>query len=345
MTPSSPPSRRSAVASALLLGLALSVAPPAFAQDGTAEQDSRLVHTRELVTHFMTPQHLDARQAADLAMKIYGRNFYVVEHGGFQSNGVSNLHVLGRSILIHDTEERAQAIGQALHALDIQAQDEVDAQPSLGALRILGWTPRHIDLQSAWNAISHRRAEVVARDDRGAGVTLQNLTLMDGLGRIVIQDTPDRVASILAVLEAVDVPDPQLLLTCLILAGTDDATRADPELPADLAQDLSRLVPFDHFERVAFGAVRTSGRAESIELQLNESFRLRLEPDAYDDAEGIMTARVRAMGDRAGFDARTTLAADEFTVIGAAGEQPLFTVVRLHRLGPDAVPSETSGAR
>ncbi len=333
-----------ALAGGLLLGLpatAHEVSAPASPQ---AAQPDRLplVPSSELVTYFVNPRWVGTAEAFEIARNLYGRDYYVVERGGYASRPVSNLQWLGDSIIVYDVEARAHAISDALGALD---EEMGRAEPPSVALETLSWGPRHVSLDGAWTAISNLRREIDARDERGGRLEVPNLTLVRERGLILIQETPERLATVRGLLERIDVPEPQLLVTCLILEGTNDPAAGAQALPAELTANLSQLVPFTHFQQVGFGVVRSSARAAEITLQLDQNLKLVLRPEAFDAQTGQMTASVKYGSHLQGFETRTTIAADEYTVLGAAGGRPVFTVIRLHPLELGGEPRAADGVR
>ena len=81
------------------------------------------------------------------------------------------------------------------------------------------------------------------------------------------------------------------------------------------------------------GIVRSSSRAKSIELSIDDSYRLELLPEAYDVETRSLTARCQFAGrDDFGFETRTTLQGSEYTVLGAMGRDPIFAVLQITQL-------------
>ncbi|MCB9898915.1 MAG: hypothetical protein H6825_13000 [Planctomycetes bacterium] len=295
----------------------------------SAPNQPPLLSSSQLVTYFFTPRFVRLDEVYDVGRRLYGRSYFVIERGGYASKPVDNLQVLGDSLLIYDTEQAAQTIGEALHALDRQSQPAEGDVPA--KLKTVAWSPKSISLRSAWAAVSSRVAESVHSDTDGSFRTT-NLALVQELSSIVICDTPQRVDDLVETLDALDRPEPQLLLTFRVLVGRDEGAPADPRVPAELVADLATLVPYAHFEQAAFGVARCSARSDEIQLRLDEDYTFELRPSAYDETTGRMTVDFKFEGSGQGMRTRTTLAADEDTVLGAAGAEPVFAVVRVQRL-------------
>lgn len=321
---------------AVALMCAALLAVPTAAQDADTERsqvDEQIVHAADLVTVFVRPQFAQAIDLFEVARQLYGRRFFVHERGGRRSADVSNMQYLGGAIVVYDTGANAQVIGEALHALDQQMRPVVKAPDA--ATKVVAWTPRHISLESAWGAILPRRMETMGPDGRSA-----NMTVLHDLSTILLEDTPERVSELLATLEAIDRPEPQLLVSCWILEGTHEAVTGKPGAPAEIVRDLQALLPYEGFALRSFGLMRTSARAESTHFVLDDKFELTLRPTAFDEQAGQLTTEVRFSGGEQAFDTRTTLDLADDTVLGAAGSTPIFVVLRFSRLGkPEASPA------
>jgi len=307
-------------------------AAAAGAPAAAARKEQRTVLQGSMLrTFYFTPINADADQLCDTARRLYGRELWVAERGGLDGPPVTNLLRMGDTIIIYDTEEHARAIGEALHAIDGQL-----ARPQRNdAVTVAEWKPRHIALESARQALGSFMRQTSVRDETGRYTDVQNISVLQDRGQLILRDTPDQVQQMLALLARLDVPETQALLTCMVVRGRRDMGGSDPGIPAELAQHLGQLVPFQEFELVTIGVLRTSTLARDVTLRMDDEYRLSLESDAYDAEAQTITARCAFQdGGNQSLETHTSLRAGEYTVLGAAGREPLFAVLKIELLAP-----------
>ncbi len=305
-------------------------APPADAV--TDEHVYPQASTSELRTEFFRPVNVNLNEIKNLAEEFHGRQIWVTERGGRAAPPVENIQRLGDSLLIYDVDERVREILAWLVDTDSRyaAHDEQDAPTSLA---VIEWSPRHVSLQSAWTALEPFRRMVMTLGAEGVRSQVPNLSLINDRGLLVIRDEVSQLDAMKQLLERIDVPEPQLFLTCLVIVGDRSASASSPGLPADLVSDLAKLVPYEHFRIESLGMVRTSAFSKSIELRTDNKDSLELRPDAWDEQTSTLSAQCRFNAHTGfNFETRTALSTGEYTVLGASGTQPLFAVLRIESL-------------
>jgi hypothetical protein len=166
---------------------------------------------------------------------------------------------------------------------------------------------------------------------------VDNVTRVEAPDRLVLRDTPDNVKAMLDLIERIDVPAPQLMVHCWLLHGVDRESGGD--LPRELTDSLKKLVPFAGFERQSLAVLRTSivaGQEQELSGEFERGderlrFQLKLIPAGYDPRTQLLTLS------RASFQASTgqefataaVVKMGEYVVLGAAGSDPIFVVLRV----------------
>ncbi|HVQ26388.1 MAG TPA: hypothetical protein VMV01_14480, partial [Planctomycetota bacterium] len=132
-------------------------------------------------------------------------------------------------------------------------------------------------------------------------------------------------------------PAPQLMLHCWLLRGADQGDGTD--LPSDLTDNLRRLVPYRGFEKVSMAMLRVSivgGQEQRLRGRFqrdgaDQRFELTLVPAGYDAHSQTLTLRQCEFESTTGQELSTAAVVhlDEYVVLGAAGSDPLFVVLRV----------------
>lgn len=292
-----------------------------------------VIDSADLQTTFVTPRAADSQEVFQLARELYGRWLHLSERGA-RGQPVFNLQRLGGSLLIYDLPDQAAFIKQRLLELDAQAALASADQRSEPVIQTVEWSPRHVSVDTAWRAIAGMQRTVVTNDAAGMHAQSPNITRAEGANMIVLRENAERMATLKALLDRVDQPEEQLLITCMVIAATDGEAEG-PALPSTLTDDLSALVPFETFSMLSMGVMRSSVRSERIELNMDNAWQLRMEPEAFDSAQGRLTAKVAFQGAGQSFETRTTIGLGEYTVLGATGREPIFAVIQARSLpGP-----------
>lgn len=296
-----------------------------------------LLSLSDLSIQHYTPVHVEGSQLYELAEGMVGRNFYLKERGGWRGDPVSNLTVVGETLLLYDTEEYLKRMQQTLIAIDLPSVESttVDEDPVI----TFHYAPRHLsrsDLRSILPGMS------------------RNAFMANERNFLVVRDKASVVAELKTLLEEVDVPADQVLVTAYLVRGwtLGDET---PSLPTELTEHLSRLVPGLPLEFAGFAMlrstvmpVRSSGSAgvyqgPPLKLKLtgsgpSEDYLLSFRPSAYDRETGTLTVEDCQLNQQVEtgldgvFSTNTVFRGDEYTVLGATGAKPIFVVVRLTRV-------------
>jgi hypothetical protein len=284
--------------------------------------------------HF-TPQHSDPRELERLVSRMVGRHFYVVERGGMRSEPIANLSLLGREIVLYDTQEYVARLKTTLEKLD--ALGELRERPSR-ELVTRQYRPRHVSLQTATEAVRSLTRE---HPDRS-----MNLSSVVERRTLVLHDTEVHVTKMEEVLLEIDRPEEQVLVTSYLLRGTSGeagsgGARRGPEAPSELLAGLEALLPGMQFESLGIAMLRTAVVANRpVELSLaghdGTDFEIRFIPQAYDTDTGNLTVESctvnRRHDNRRVLSTNTVFRGDEYTVLGATGADPVFVVVHVRSI-------------
>ena len=178
-------------------------------------------------------------------------------------------------------------------------------------------------------------------------------------GLIVLRGRSEQVDRMLELLARVDVPEKQVLVTCM-LVGSGIAPDAPP-LPSDFVANLAKLLPQQQFGQLGMALLQTSvgsDRTVSLEIETGRrlangmvapggTYQLTFQPVAYDAKTSSLTVescRLIQVQKLAGespevtgreiFTTNTTFRGGEYTVLAATGADPfLLLAVRVTPIG------------
>ena len=268
-------------------------------------------------------------------MKMYRRDLYVKNQDGSVTGPVRNCDDVGSAYLVYDTQESVTAVKAAV----ARAIAAVVPRPEPPQLRVATYTPRNVDVNRLADALEPLRRQVfisgppnVVRPD-----VRQNLSFQSNPALISICDTPDQVDRMLALLAQVDQPAPQFLVQGLVL-GTSMKSIDGVEPPAELVEDLKRLLPYEGYTVLATVLVQASmepGEEQELSgmLSSGEAFQIALLPAAVDLAGGrVSMKRMRFETPGQSFETSAVIALNDYAVIGGAGANPRLVVLRLKNL-------------
>jgi hypothetical protein len=311
----------------LIAPLFAAVALILFTIPCAAQEPLLLLSANELTSTFFTPGNVDVRDLFKLAQNVHGRRIRIEEKGAL-GEPVLNIQSLGDSLLIYEDAAGAKRILSWCRQMDEAMQSNL---PAPEASIVTEWRPGNISLMTAYQALEtfERR---VRHFDRGQLVSEhQNISILKEQGSMVLRDTQPNVDAMLSLLDRIDRPEQQLMITALVITGQRGGQRQDQsDIPAELARHLSKLVPYSSFTTQSLGMVRTSSQAETIEIELDDANKLRIRPEAFDLTASTLTALCRFDSDGGlKFETRTTVTAGEYTVLGASGTAPMFCVLRI----------------
>jgi len=338
----------------LLLAAAIALAPVARGQhpepgDRAAgrsvqtRRDPGVVELDELELRHYTPEVAGADFGAlfEALSVLHGRMIGVRAPDG-TTERVMNLVSFAGSVVIYDTPDNAERIVATLRELQ-QAYAEraarAGAAPREAAAVVRRYTPRHVSLDTFLQALAPMRRELVLAGDERVSI-VENVHVVSEANQIVVRETEANHGAIAKLLAEIDVPAPQVLLSCSVITAKGQA--ATRPAPGALSRHLAELVPFEHFELEQTSVLRTSvvARREvriflGADDTLVEGFELSFEPAAYDPETGTLAlercALLRVTGGSRGlvFETSTSIRRGEYTVLGSAGAEPKFLVLRM----------------
>lgn len=320
---------------------ALALCPLTLAQDAQDAQQAPVLSVDDLRLEHFRPSHISSRDLYVAASELFGREIPVIERGGHRGHRVRNIQSLGDALVLLDEPARVDNLLERLQALDAAAaRPRDDSPPTPSALQTSQWSPNHIGLRDAMAALApfQQQIDVTSTTPFVGARQVQmvpNVSMSAELNTIVMRDTPTNVRAMTELLDSLDKPSPQFLVSALVIEGrTSDKLPHETAAPAELVQHLSQLLPFEHFVTLSTGLVQTSANADLIVLEMpaagDAGSQLELRPLAYDSGAGSLTAQAEFQV-RDGRSFRTTAAipTGEYTVLGASGARPVFLVLRL----------------
>lgn len=298
-----------------------------------------------LTIAYFTPEHGDAHELVGAASQLFGQQTTVRDSLTRQLSTVSRFYSLGGAIVIRDRVTEIEPIVEFLRNLDRSLAGSGSAGARAPELVELSYSPRYITPESALSALAsfqRRLPSLSASSGQGTTSGALNITLVPDQSMLVVRDTAEQIQAMQRVLETVDISRPQLTLLCYLLRGTSEPG-AGAVAPAELTGNLSELVPFEHFELVKMGLLRTAvTTSREISLQMNTdeaTYLLSMSPTAYHPEQQELTLSnckfaIQSRSEAgASFQTSTSIRAGEYTVLGAVGAAPIFVVLAIQPLG------------
>lgn len=306
-----------------LLSLLPLLAPQAQEPGPDANRTLPVLSVDELVLRYFVPEHASASRLSDTLWQLVGREFYVLERGGYASEKVDDLFELGGQIGVYDTEEYVNRVLALAGELD---RESASRAQTAGSYVTRTYTPRFVTLDLLDRALQPFVRQILVGDEWAP-----NVTSVRDRGLLVLRDEQACLDEMLALLASLDVPERQVRLTCWLVSGVTNAGN-DPSLPKELVQDLGKLMPGMGFQARGFAMLNTTASVErprSVQLESDSSFQFL--PSAYDGETGTLTVASCALqsGGRELFSTSAVFRGGEFTVVGAVGADPVFLVVRV----------------
>lgn len=322
----------------LLLSCLLIAFPASLpSQESEGEDQPPRVSVAELVVGQYEPKNVSIEALEDLVEDMAGRYYYVAERGGYQSEPVSNIDYLGDNLIVYDTQDNVARVLDLCATLDRAPS----AQPPEG-LTTFEYRPSYITLDGAYSALSSFQRNVRSDED---DAFVPNLAPMQERGLLVVRDTGANVAEMRGLLQRIDVPREQILITCYLLSTAEPGAEASGlTLPPDLVSHLRQLLPTFQLAPIGFSMVRSSVAPDAqmrIEIWTTnraQVYHLELAPSAFDSASGSLTVDRCvldvAMGGNTNarvevFSTSAIFRGGEYTVLGATGVKPVFLVVHV----------------
>jgi hypothetical protein len=338
----------------LLPVLALAVAAASAAGKGSSSEPRRTESSLTVTTY--TPRAFVIDELTQAASSLFGDHVVIDTSDAAGNSGfytIQHFVQLGDLLLIRDTAHEAARIVATLQSLEdaelarrkaAKAQDDSTEAGFLLELTTAEVRPRYVSLDTLSTALESYQRRVQRGPD-----TLVNLKPVPEAGFLLVTDTAERLKEIAALVERIDKPLPQMLVTAMLI----EAGGSYP-LPKEVAASLAELVPDTEFGAASIGVLRcaaSSGRQSQIKMDLGggDGWSLAFFPEAYDPQTGELSLgeckfelrRTMAHPQPQSIQSFTTslsLRAGEHVVLGAVGIDPTFVVVRFEPIAAAPAP-------
>ncbi len=286
-----------------------------------------------------SPKYFTVHDFYGLAEDLYGRQI-MVEDGWHQN---MRLLMNNNKIVLYEEKIEMPRLLQRLRGLDNSQKPEEDGGVTMMTVE---YKPRHVSARGLLKGVQAFQTGISAGPNvqRTAGPRqmASNITLAEESGVIVVRDYPDAVEEILAALKRLDQPAPQVMLTCYVVQGSEEAQGRQADL--ELQKQLKQMLPFNSYELKALGLMRgtaLAGTKLTIDMEGNgeaySGFNLRMMVGAYDETSGALNLEecrfsmtTHERGNRELFSTATTIFKGEYAVLGVTGADPIFLVVQVH---------------
>jgi hypothetical protein len=299
----------------------------------------QVVPEAELSLHYYSPRHSDANELAQILTQLAGRTFFAQAPDGSSTQPVSNVRTFGNIVVLYDRVKRVEQLVTILAQLE---QADVAQLGDAEEYVVAEYTPQYVTAKALLDALNPLRRQILqpfgigGRPSHAKATWVENVTALMQPATIVLRDTREQIETMRALMARLDVAPPQVQLQCWLLRGAEADTGS--RLPKELVQNLSRLVPVEHFEQLSLSMIRASvqpGLPQRLRSDFPDDgetarFELDLVCSGYDRAAGVLPltrCRFEATSGQE-FETSVTLRAGEYTVLGAAGADPLFVVLR-----------------
>ncbi|HEX5009353.1 MAG TPA: hypothetical protein VFY71_03045 [Planctomycetota bacterium] len=286
----------------------------------------------QLVLEYMTlPDSMD-RDVLSSLIRLNRRQIMVRNADGSLRGPLENCQDADSGMLVYDTADYVKGVKLALAKVVGEAPAGMDA-PVMTEV----YVPRFVAVQRLFSVLQPLQRTIATRAsahqpwEQHSNVSFQSSPAM-----IVINDTQDQVARMLELLRRVDNAPPQMLITCWLVRGSFEEQSGARELPSDLVDNLRRLLPYHEYGLVTTALVRTSilaGEERSLRGSFGQDseFQLQLQPGAVDESgHRLAFERIEfKSSEGAQFDTSAVVDFNEYTVLGAAGANPLLVVLQV----------------
>jgi len=314
------------------LSLWLVLAPAPRCQD---EEALESIPVEKLSLALIPYSEIVSVDAMEPVVNLYARYINVVQAGGALSE-VYNVSDTETGWLVMDTASQVAAIKAAVDRL--VAEIAPPQEPAV-ELQLETYVPRFVEVSRLYELLKPLRRTVLDAPAPGGGREAHvNVNFQESPSLLVLQDTSAQIARMKTLLAQVDRPAPQMLLTCWLVGEGDAGAAPGAALPAELAENLRRLLPWSQPSTVATALLRMSvvaGDERKLEGRFTTSgetqrFELVFKPAGVDET-GRLLALQRIQFECSagqGFDTSAVLTIGEYTVLGVAGDRPLLVALR-----------------
>ena len=295
----------------------------------------------EVMLDFFRPVHSDARQLVGVLYSLEGRTFRVRDGDGQVAGTFRNIEQFEDIVVLHDVATKVARMQAVLQSLDEAAapRPEGEAGP-LAGLEVATYVPRFQSCDGLMRALEpYRRTysnDTVSASGQRFSSKYDNVARINSPAALVLRDTPANLAAMQALLARLDVRPAQGIFSCRILFPAGDGEPSE-SLPAELVENLRRLLPYDGYATGGYSAVRVSivpgGSVELVDVLKDDGglFKLQLRPSGYDADTGLLSidaCQFEVEDREVSLSTSTVVAAGQYTVLGVAGRPPLFVVLQ-----------------
>jgi hypothetical protein len=324
--------------------LAALVPSPSAQQAAAPPAGPPVIDVDKIVLEYLSlPRGVDD-DVLNTVATLFKRHVIVRNSDGSVRGPLLNLDSADDGLFVYDTAEYVKQVKDAL-ARALSAVPREEQEPA-AELRTEVWAPRFVSAE--WLLIGLEPLRRPVRPEAAPGVSgdlKPNVTAQQVPALLVLRDTPAHVDRMLALLERIDQAPPQMLLSCWVVRAAGD--EVDARLPAELADNLRRVLPYRGYSLLTTAMIRTSVMAGS-EPSLTGAwavphedgsedhgeFELLLRPGGLDpEGRQLSIERIQfesSEGQR--FDTSAVIGFDEYTVLGSTGSEPLLVVLQIRPL-------------
>jgi hypothetical protein len=314
-------------------------APPAAppAAPSAAPPQMPVIPADQLVLEYLTvPDGMDSDVLSSL-VGLNRRRIMVRNADGSVRGPLDNCSDADSGWLVYDTADYVKGIKLGLAKVVGEAPAGAEAP-----LQTEIYVPQFVEVSRLFNLLQPLQRTIATRASAGQPWSQQsNVSFQSSPAMLVIHDTPDQVARMLELLKRMDQAPPQMLITCWLVRGSFEPQQGARELPSDLVDNLRRLLPYHEYGLLTTALVRTSvlaGEERSLRGSFGENgeFQLTLRPGAVDDSgHRLAFERIEfKSSEGTQFDTSAVLDFNEYTVLGAAGANPLLAVLEVKPVEP-----------
>ena len=228
-----------------------------------------------------TPKTPYAADLYNMLQNMASRDIYIKERGGpISSPPIRNMSFFIDQIILYDTEAYIAQVLETLEKLDrpLSEESSTNEEEKIG---IDYYQPRFISLEAALDALKPLKRTVIA-----SGEHRPSVTYVEQRNLIILRGTQESLGQMNALLDRVDVPEDQVILTCYLLQSfhKDDLESDEGAAPAELTENLRNILPDHNFETVGFSLLRTSlspGREITLRVSgAGGAYQLSFQPAA-----------------------------------------------------------------
>lgn len=263
---------------------------------------------------------------------------------------------MDRAAQLQRAEEAKQAELARREQEDAEAHQRLEEQRAMAergeiADTMLQIHPRYVPISTIESALQPFQRQVAFTQDGKNPWLTTSITQIAETQMLVICETRERAAQLKELVEQVDRPQPQAVISVMLIQAADSGHPSN--LPGDLTDNLHALVPAESFQPLSTGVLRASlanGRTCDLQMDLGVrgNWSLHFTPEAFNPETGEITLaecqfslqlapeRANEPQTNQSFTTNLIFKAGEYVVLGAVGVKPVFIVVRAEILKKSA---------